>query len=156
MKKKCIICIFGNKDCGKTSSILELYKLLIEQGWLNAECPKTLSDDIYAVFEKSGITIGISSVGDPKTNQKELIERLINYTCDFIVCAARGYERSEPIKNINAIYKANNSIYNVIFLSNYSINDYNSHMEAANQLSKLTAKGILNVIEYVISKNGEI
>ena len=155
MEKKCIICIFGNEDCGKTSSIVELHNLLLHQGCLDV-APKRQSDDVYAVVEKSGIVIGISSIGDPNTDQKKLIEELINNGCDIIVCAARGYVNEKPIINIDEIYEKNKKTYNCIFLSNYSINDYDNHKETAEQLSKLTAQGILDVIEYVINKNGVI
>lgn len=155
MEKKCIICIFGNEDCGKTSSIFKLPGLLLTQGWSEIFYQDNQSD-IVAVFKKSEITIGVSSIGDPKTNQKEKIEELIDKECDFIVCAARGYVDEKPIKNVEEIYALNKNLYNCIFLSNYSINDYDDHKEAADQLSKLTVQGILDVIKYVINKNGAI
>ena len=76
--------------------------------------------------------------------------------CDFIVCAARGYVDEKPIKNVEEIYALNKDFYNCIFLSNYSINDYDNHKEVANQLSKLTAQSIFDVIKYFINKNGAI
>ena len=117
---------------------------------------KKQSNDIYAIVEKSGIRIGVSSVGDPNTDQKKKIEKLINMKCDFIVCAAHGYVDEKPIKNVEEIYAFNKNLYNCVFLSNYSINDYDYHKEAADQLLKLTVQGILDVIKYVINKHGAI
>lgn len=81
---KTMICLYAKKNSGKTTALKRLFyeelkgeKVIVEKG-----------NDIVGIVKLGDVTIGVSSQGDPWSNE-EGIEALVKENCDIIVCAAR-------------------------------------------------------------------
>ena len=81
---KTMICLYAKKNSGKTTALKRLFyeelkgeKVIVEKG-----------NDIVGIVKLGDVIIGVSSQGDPWSNE-EGIEALVKENCDIIVCAAR-------------------------------------------------------------------
>ena len=90
-----IIVARATADCGKTTAIRStLFYLkmrnavVISEQEFNNQGPHK-PGDVKAVIEYQGIKIGISSMGDPGTNQTEILDEFIKNGCRIIICACR-------------------------------------------------------------------
>lgn len=81
---KAIIALWGPKNYGKTSTIIETFNLLSPAN------PKQLGVDFCDVIDTKLGKIGFSSYGDPEaTDRKTNIQNLINKDCSIILTACR-------------------------------------------------------------------
>lgn len=86
----------GPEDSGKTSTIRQMYEMLLDK-YPNAAVEYLLDNsnqDLRAVLAINGIRIGIESQGDPWKKQARLEPSLalfVRLECDVIVCAARQW-----------------------------------------------------------------
>lgn len=95
--KGVLIVLFGPSRIGKTSTITRVaQKLGMDQPYgedFSAVCPHSLFD----------FKIGMASMGDPGSSQKESITGLIKDGCRIIVCASRT--RGDTVGDLNDLSK---------------------------------------------------
>lgn len=53
-----------------------------------------INRDICATVDFEGIRVGISSLGDPDSEQEMWLDELVGMECDIIVCASRTKGRT--------------------------------------------------------------
>lgn len=90
-----IIAARATADCGKTTAIRSILfylkkcnaTVIFEKEFDNQGPNKP--GDVKAIIEYQGIKIGISSMGDPGTNQTEILDEFIKKGCRIIICACR-------------------------------------------------------------------
>ena len=86
-----LIVLYGKPKTGKTPTIKMLCKK-IENDIKTTKiilAPKYANDDIRAMFEFNGKTVGITSFGDTTDKLKEVYSDFIAQHCDIIVSAGR-------------------------------------------------------------------
>lgn len=125
MKK--LICVWGSAGYGKTSSIIELDKILNNQCTITNVVVSvgTYSDDICRVYEiqygNQKYTIGIESQGDPNSRQAASLQLFNQNNCNIIVCASRT--RGQTVTNVDNF--CHNHNYDLFWISTlYSIPMY--------------------------------
>lgn len=82
--EKTIIVVYGRANEGKTSTLLELYKMLTYS--------KVSDIDIAERFTYKGIEIGIVSKSDPTQESLDMFNKKLNeFTkdCNIIICTSR-------------------------------------------------------------------
>ncbi len=85
-----IIAIRGTANVGKSTTIREVYSILIEQHEYNVINADFLQNiDIRVVIEKNGVKVGIESQGDPNSRLEESLNEFERIGCEIIVCATR-------------------------------------------------------------------
>lgn len=110
-----MICFYAPANSGKTISIRKVSKMLDgTHSMLEDDC------DFVEVIDKDGIRIGLSSKGDPNSNE-EGIKTLIKKDCRIIVCASRT--KGETINEVEQLAGKND--FKVIWLSPISVYDDN-------------------------------
>jgi len=117
---KTIITIYGRYNEGKTSTIRNVYNMLM------SETPIPIMDrdvpqegDILVVLTIGDIRIGIESEGDPNGRMitENTLQQLAESNCDIILCASRT--RGTSVKLIDHVAIEFN--YNTLWTSsNYS------------------------------------
>lgn len=99
-----IIVARATGDCGKTTSIRSVWTFLkrtgasvIREELFDNQGPNK-PGDVQAVLEYRGVKIGISSMGDPGTDQRKILDEFAKDGCRIIICACRtwGYTK-DPI-----------------------------------------------------------
>lgn len=91
---KTIIANYGDAELGKTSSILRAYEklcIVVDKGTTPKvlHCEAESNGDLCAVLIIHGVKVGITSQGDPWSNQKWWLDELLNEECDIILAACR-------------------------------------------------------------------
>lgn len=86
--KKLVIANRGAGQIGKSTAIKAVFDLLTRKGYnlLEREFQR---GDIKAIFEISGIKVGIESQGDPDSNMEKSMEEFVKKNCSIIVTACR-------------------------------------------------------------------
>lgn len=91
--KKLLLGVFGASERGKTQTLSKLIdKFESDKSYsipFELKVSELSSSDEIAIFEKSGIKIGISTEGDYQEIVDKTVRKLINYGCDLIVTATR-------------------------------------------------------------------
>ena len=86
--RKLVIANRGAGGIGKSSAIKAVFEQLKDKGYkLDEEVWQ--NGDIRAIFEISGIKVGISSQGDPDSCMKGNMEDFVKNECGIIVTACR-------------------------------------------------------------------
>ena len=149
---KTIVAIWNRAGKGKSDSIKEFAKLLLEAYPIY---PGTLSPikakgDFSTIIEINGKKIGIESQGDPGTKLSERLQNLVSNNCDLIICSTRtSGETANAVIDI-----AKRKKYQIIWTSTYEIDDAAQH----HCMNKLKGKHILdlllslNVLEFNTSR----
>jgi len=106
-----IYALQGDKDKGKTTTLIKLCNLLQEEYGVPVTPIQYLSNkkpiDIKEILtNKEGKKIGITSQGDDATTLKKEINYFLDNNCEIIFCACR------PIKDTTGTYDAVNSFAN--------------------------------------------
>lgn len=120
---KTIVAIWNSGGKGKSSSILELAKMMLAQlpkNYIPIYCSKdvkNLSIDFRLIIEINGKIVALESLGDPGTRLEIRLEEIINKhnKPDLIVCSSRT--RGETVWAINNIAKKHS--YDKIWTSTY-------------------------------------
>lgn len=91
---KNIYAIYGRAEIGKTSTIREIYNLLIEKFGkkIIVETETNIfshKGDIRVTVKINGKLIGIESQGDPDSRLKASLDIFVKVNCDIILCATR-------------------------------------------------------------------
>lgn len=91
MAEKTIIANYGDRDLGKSQSILMVYEMLkVAANDRDNKPLQTNNGDVCAVLEINGVKVGICSQGDPKSCQKGWMDTLVNKEeCTIILAACR-------------------------------------------------------------------
>lgn len=138
---KTIIVVQGGVNQGKTESIRSIFDRFKEKNILIEE--KFFNSEVVAIFEENGIKIGINSIGDPNSSQKDWLKHLVSEECKIIITASRT--RGETVININDL--ANLYNYTTIWTSNYVC--HNENKENTHKLNILFANAILKLTENI-------
>lgn len=142
---KTIIAIYGASGTGKSTTIIETYKMLLER----IPKPKDPPDsdyDINEIIEYCGKKIGIVGTGDPNSDHAELIDEKHEANCDIILCASRT--KGETVENIRKYY----SNYNVIWSSNLYLTFSDKTMVEKLHLNKVFAKMLVELIDNLLNE----
>ncbi|MCW4451159.1 hypothetical protein OK344_02945 [Kaistella sp. BT6-1-3] len=91
---KNIYALYGRGEIGKTSTIKEVYKLLIKKfgNKIIVETDTNIfyeKGDIRVTVKINGKLIGIESQGDPDSRLKTSLNIFVEMNCDIILCATR-------------------------------------------------------------------
>ena len=151
---KTIIGIYGRADEGKSETIKNVCKLLIELFPIAESSIKDINydGDILLTIQIGKIQIGIESQGDPNSrmvNQdtlKKLADKTIDKElggCDIIICATRT--GGETVKKVDEI--ANNYDYYTLWISSFWSPDLNYEV-----LNRIAAENIIGLIKSLISE----
>ncbi|SDT37262.1 hypothetical protein SAMN05216490_3252 [Mucilaginibacter mallensis] len=138
---KTIVAIWNKAGKGKTDTIKEFTKLLLES--FPSELPintKTIKSkgDFCMIVEINGKKIGIESKGDPGTGLYERLSNLISHNCDLIICSTRT--SGETANSVIDLGKTNH--YQIIWSSTYEIEDTTQH----SKMNYLKGKHLLDLI----------
>ena len=93
---KKVFCLQGVHDTGKSTTLRNLYEILIEKYDLNTEQDCDIKEngeiDILVVIHNvNGLTIGICSYGDSQADIQSRVPILVKENCDIIFCACHSY-----------------------------------------------------------------
>jgi len=89
-----IFALQGRANSGKTTSIILLHDMLIGEGWsVVPGMRKNFGPDFLDVFEKDGIRLGITSIGDKYHDVVAKLKELIEKQCELIFCACRTCDK---------------------------------------------------------------
>lgn len=138
MNEKIIICLYAPSDKGKTKSIRRVHELLGGDADVRAN-----SYDIVDELDYKGVKIGIESAGDPDSEQKEAIEKLMNAGCPIIVAASRTRGVTVDV----VIRLADAYDYEVRWLS-----PFYSYVNLGNETSDHFAKKNAEIVLFEINK----
>ena len=84
-----IIYLKGRGNSGKTSTINNVFNLLVSK-YKNAKIDFIKKgNDIKLTIEINGILVGIESQGDPNSRLKKSLDEFEAKNCDIIFCATR-------------------------------------------------------------------
>ncbi len=91
---KNIYAFYGRGDIGKTSTIKEVYNLLIKKFGKEIIIETntnilSVKGDIRVTVKIKGKLIGIESQGDPDSRLKASLDIFVKMDCDIILCATR-------------------------------------------------------------------
>ena len=103
--------------------------------------------DFYAIIKQEECTIGFSSLGDPKSKQKEWLEKLLEQECEIIVTASR-MEQFEIVESLSEKYEY--TIKRISPVYDYENND-NRYLEIFHQGNADVIKSLIDKI-----KKGEL
>ena len=114
-----IIALWHKASMGKTSTLIELKKLICNEYFCNVIFEKNYGDkDFLLVAKIFGKTIGIESMGDPDSGVKARLQDLFDkYTPDYVFCATRtsGETVSDVLsfkdQGVNVIWDSTYQIY---------------------------------------------
>ncbi|MFL3663341.1 MAG: hypothetical protein ACJ04Q_05010 [Flavobacteriales bacterium] len=138
---KTIIAVHGRASEGKSSTIKEVFRQIIE------DFPHTRVDrkvnfkgDILVIITINNIKIGIESQGDPNSRMinEDTLRKLTEEKCQIILCATRT--SGKTVKKVDTI--ANEFNYHTIWLSSYWSPSLNH-----NVLNKKAAANIIELIK---------
>ncbi len=155
--KTTFIVLQGNTNVGKSSTIRELYSLFqADNNWRTISYTQHPHNEIEAVIEHTTnkIKIGCLSFGDPGPDSfiKEYIENFINIQCQIIICATRANKKESNHRYIASLLKQHDAI-NVITTAPYTIkNNRDANCNICNDLNKLKAQHIKDLIEKIINQ----
>ena len=109
---KTVICIRGTKHIGKTTLIHTVFDMLNL-----AETPplQMWGNDMLAILNMQGKTVGFASMGDPGSNQKTCLQQLVESGCEVILCASRTKGNT-----VNAVDNLATHGYRIIWTSPFS------------------------------------
>lgn len=145
MERKVIICLCAPESKGKTSSIRKVYEQFPENKKMLGE----EDGDFYAIIKQEECTIGFSSLGDPKSKQKEWLEKLLEQECEIIVTASRT-EQFEIVESLSEKYEY--TIKRISPVYDYDcINNDNRYLEIFHQGNADVIKSLIDKI-----KKGEL
>ena len=160
---KTIICIEGVSAVGKTCTVKNVRKLLNpkevkpETGFTVEEFKEESKDgDFYAILshKETGKKIGLSSSGDPYSNQGEYLEYLAKESCDIILCASRT--KGDTTSNVYEI--AEMSDYEIIKTRNFRGDAFPNKASSDRELSREDlnsefAQAVVRLINLLIKKS---
>lgn len=143
---KLIIANTGIGNQGKSSSIKEVYNLLVSRYPDNVQIIHPVeSGDVKAIVDVKGVRIGIESQGDPNSRMFQSLQDFLKAGCDIVVIACRTY--GETYKAVNDMHQYD---YQVIWTANdknreeKSIVDY-LNMHYAQHILQLIEDRIANI-----------
>lgn len=143
ISKKYIICDYARACWGKSATTLDVIEILERCSCVTTKENKKIEgfEDRYGKFvTDSGIKIAVVTQGDPRSFQKEYLEKAANeFNADVIICTART--KGETVDNVSAIAK---NRYDVIWFQNFSTN--NPCESICKVLNKCSATWILNLV----------
>ena len=144
--KKTLINIYGGANVGKSSSIIESCKILVEELGAIPDRKLNYKHDVLVVLTYKGVNIGIESQGDPNSRMitKKTLKGLAKKECQIIICASRT--SGGTVKEMWEV--ATNFDYRVIRMSSIWSNTLDSDF-----LNKRFAERIIILIEDIIRKN---
>ena len=133
--QKLVIANRGSKEQGKTSSIREVYNILVARYPTNVYFDY---GDIMATIQIGDILVGLESQGDPGSRIFDSLKKFMELGCDVIVCACRSY--GDTTDAVNALADDG---YQVIFATNDKSDD--KAMQVV--LNKKYATRVVDMIE---------
>ncbi len=143
---KTIIGIYGSGSEGKSTTIKNVARILLEQ-YPNATSsisPVDYAGDVNIVIHLGNVKIGIESQGDPNSRMiyDKTVEKLAkDGQCDIILCASRT--EGETVKTIDKV--AGSYDYHTIWISSFWSPTIKPRI-----LNQLAAENIIRIIESLI------
>ena len=138
--EKSLIVLYGKGNEGKTSTLIELIRLL-----KNVH----LKNDFVQIIDYRNVKIGFVSSSDPYGDNLDIFEKeisnLVEEKCDIIICTSRTSGRAK--KFLEAI----DPIYNKLWLSTILSTSFD-----VNFFNFMHAKHIENLINQIIDNNNEL
>lgn len=148
---KTIIAIYGRKNEGKSETIKNVCKLILE-AFPNAKCSKSdinYKKDILLTIQLGKIKIGFESQGDPISRMinEDTIRKLADPIddkgiggCDIIICATRTYG-----KTVNTVDDVANKFgFKLLWLSSFWGPELNHDV-----LNRKAANNIIDIIKSI-------
>lgn len=134
MDNRFIVNLRGRANCGKTTTLKQLYSLLTDKESSGAE--------IKEVFRYRDTKIGVFSCGDLGECVNKNMKDFIDQQCDIIVCASRTKGGSS-----DEVYTAKKSAgYNLITVGPV----YSSNQNQMNLCKSNQANSLKNLIDSLI------
>ena len=145
--KKTVFANWGSADQGKSSTVKEIAKLIIDN---YPECLKdpdiiNYEEDIKVVVTIGKIKIGLESQGDPPGIRLiQSLKEFVKIKCDIIICATRT--SGKTVDAVNDLHYKNG--YDNVWLTNYRSNEKNR-----DALNSISANHIFELIQQNIKGN---
>jgi len=144
---KTMIAIYGKEKEGKSSTIIELCRLILKTvpnaKVISEDVNINYSTDINVCIDVDGIKIGIESQGDPGGRQFNTLEILAQKECDIILCTSRTRSKTKHlIQNLAKQYN-----YNTIWISSFFSKQINYNL-----LNKRAVDNLLEIIKMIIKE----
>lgn len=138
--KKSLIVLYGKGNEGKTSTLIELFRL-----FTNIH----LDNDFARIIEYRNIRIGFVTSSDPYKDNLDIFEKeinkLVNENCNIIVCTSRTSGKAKRfLEEIDPVY--NKLWLSTILSTSFDVNFFNF----------MQAKHIENLINQIIDNNNEL
>lgn len=127
---KVAICLASAANCGKTTSLKKLGRLLTGE-----ECTE---DEIKKIFNYRGVKVGISSSGDAPECLKPGFDEIIAAECEILVCACRTKGAAADY----AFTTARNMGYKIIWMG--------AARDCSNSLQEICNSQVANAIKGMI------
>lgn len=154
MRNKTIITIYGRKNEGKSETIKNVCRLILETFTIAVPYPATIdySSDILVTIQIGSVKIGMESQGDPNSRMlhADTIRKLADKTidpqlggCDIIICASRT--SGDTVNKVDEI--ANIYNYHTLWKSSYYTPGLNTTI-----LNRIAAEEIIQLIKSLISE----
>ena len=140
---KTIIVISGRGSTGKTASVIEIRKEMIEKGGISQNFrPLGGTDDFRDIVFYNGKKIAFLSMGDPIKEHLKFLESLAKEDVDIYICASRT--KGSTIDNVKQI--ASKYGYKIIRTSNYR-GGKGGIMPNGVELNSLFADSIIHLVD---------
>jgi len=150
---KRIIALWHSGNKGKTNTLIKLGNLLLSENTIdNIYCDKLVNkneklrknEDFTLVVQFLDKTIGIESKGDPNSELKDRLQKMIDdYNVDYIFCTTRT--RGETVDDVYKISDSND--YEILWTSTYH-SDNESNTDFFNNLK---AQHLLDLLKELIN-----
>ena len=150
---KTIIAVWHSSNKGKTESLRELVRLIIDaypnQSFKFLDPKPSITDkipstgDFRIIIELNNIKVGIDTQGDPITTVKQRLKDFINDNCYIIFCATRT--RGKTVNAVDDIATKSDN-YQVIWTSTYQIGNRHLH----EQINRLKAIHLHDLMQNLI------
>ena len=139
---KLVIANKGAAEVGKSSSIMTLYRLMVEEGYkLLSHTIGNAGRDVEAIFEIKGSLVGLESEGDPGESMNNCINKFIEHDCWIIVTACRTKRDSFEVVNT----RLRSAGYDIVWVSHDKYDDKND-VTFIERLNTLYAHHMLKLI----------
>ena len=139
---KTIIVISGRSSTGKTASVIEIRKKMIEKGGVSQDFKPLAVDDFTDEVSYNGKEIVFLSLGDPVEDHYDLLDPLARKVPDIYICTSRT--RGSTIANVKRV--AAEYGYEIIRTSNYR-GEQGGTMPNGVKLNSLFADSIVNLVD---------
>ncbi len=144
--KKTIFAIWGEAKQGKSSTVKEVARLILNQYSSQATTIPHPADfsvaDVKFIIHIGNVKIGIEGQGDPNSRLFESLKEYSNDGCDIIICSTRT--SGATVNAVSDLHASHG--YDIVWTTNYR-----SVEKPHDILNQMSAEHIFRIVQEVIS-----